>query len=77
MHKISNKTLIREMDSSELENYLYNIWLKLDKKTSLLILNSPEVGYIAQCYKQLTGDNILYNINSEFTNDILEMKKKK
>ena len=67
IYSISTKKLIREMDSRELEDHLLKLWIEVDKNTGLLLLNHPDLKLIFDCYKQLTGKNIIFNITEEFS----------
>jgi len=74
MHTASNYTastrkLIREMGSRDIELHLIEVWNKFNKNTGAMLLNHPDIKLISDTYRQLTGNNIFYNISDEFTAD--------
>jgi hypothetical protein len=70
---ISTKTLIREMDATELLDYLTDIWINdYNKNTEKLLLAKKQI--IVNCveaYKQLTNKNILFEISEDFSYDYI------
>ena len=68
--QISNRVLIREMDGTELEDYVRTIWIEHSKNTIAIVLNHPSIVQCCEAYKQLTGNNLLLNISEEFTKDV-------
>ena len=71
----SERKLIREMGSTQLETYLQELWIKSGKNTGLLLLNYPNAQLLKDCYKQLTGNDLLLNVNNEFTNDVIKIRE--
>lgn len=67
---VSERKLIREMGSSELETYIHDMWINNGKNTAALILNETSIKQCCEAYKQLTGKSLLHNISEEFTNDV-------
>lgn len=88
MKQVSNKKIIKELDSEELVEYVENIWKNTFKKNTALMLacvyanqtfkNKEEVDEIKlciECYKQMTGKNILTNMSDEFNTDYEKINK--
>lgn len=67
--EISINTIIREMDTTELLEFLTNLWRnKYDKNTKDFLINEKTT--IQKCitsYRQITGGLILLDISDEFT----------
>lgn len=71
IQRVSTNTIIREMDTPELLEYLTNLWKnKYNKNTKEFLMNEKStIQKCTNCYKQLTGCFILLDISDEFTFD--------
>lgn len=73
IQRISTKTLIREMDATELVDYLTNIWINgYNSNTENFLISEKQI--IVKCvnaYRQLTNKNILFEISEEFSYDYI------
>ena len=71
IQRVSSDTIIREMDTTELLEYITYIWKnKYNKNTKEFLIN--ETSTIKKCvnaYNQLTNNFILFDISEEFTNE--------
>ena len=63
----SERKIIREMSSNELENYIIELLTSKFDQNIDLMLESIDVDLLFNCYKQLTGNNIFLQISDEFT----------
>ena len=80
IYTASTKKIIREMDSTELEDFLRDKWINIYRKnTGAMFMTGAnalsEIMLCSQCYKQLTGNLIFTNISEEFTCDFNQLKK--
>lgn len=68
---ISKNKLIREMDATELLDYLTNIWAnEYDKNTSLFLrMQQPIILRCSEAYRQLTNTEILWEISDKFSDE--------
>jgi len=68
---ISINKLIREMDSSELLDYITNIWENDYNQNTIKFLNTqqPIILRCIEAYEQLTGNLILWEISDKFSEE--------
>lgn len=64
---ISTKKLIREMDTTEIEDYIQNKWTKFCNKNEFLFkeiasTRGSDIALCIECYKQLTKKDFDINL---------------
>jgi len=79
IYTASTKKIIREMDSTELEDFIRDKWINIYRKnTGAMFMTGTnalsEIMLCRECYKQLTGKNIFTNISEDFTSAYNEFK---